>query len=124
MPATFEIDAARRLVVSRAWGVLEDADLAATQAGVRADARFDAGFSQIFDFTAVTEVRLTGATLIGLSRTSPFAIDARRAVVVSSDVAFGMARMYALASDRGAESFQIFRDMESALQWLGVENAG
>jgi hypothetical protein len=124
MPATYEIDLARRLVVSRGWGVLEDADLATAQAALRADPRFDAHFRQIFDVTAVTEVRVTGEALISLSRASAFAVDARRAVVVSGDLAFGMARMYGLASDRGESFFQIFRDEESALRWLDEDPAG
>lgn len=118
MPASFTIDPERRLVRSRAWGVLVDADLLQTQRGVRGDPRFAPDFGQLYDFTDVTELRLTGEVVQALAQRSPFARDARRAVVVGSAVAFGMARMYQLAADRESSTFRIFRDVESASRWL------
>jgi len=123
MPASFVVDADRRLVSSRAWGVLVDADLFGTQDGVRAHPSFEPHFSQIYDFSDVTEMRLTGDAVLNLGRSSPFAVDARRAIIVTSDVAFGMARMYGLASNRASDSFRIFRDHASALSWLGIAQA-
>lgn len=118
MPAAFEIDHVQRRVNSRAWGVLEDADLWSTQRGVAADPRFDPMYSQLYDFTAVTEVRLTGSYLRDLALYSPFARNARRAVVVGTDEAFGMARMFEMVSDRAPEAFRIFRDRAEAVRWL------
>lgn len=121
VPATFVIEPERRLVRSRAWGVIVDADLQGTQRGVREDPRFDPHFRQIYDFTEVTQVRLTGACVRALAGSSPFARDARRAIVVASDVAFGMARMYMLVSDRDSSVFRIFRDLAAAERWLDAE---
>ena len=122
MPATFVIDHQQRLVRSKAWGVLVDADLAASQKGLREDKQFDPSFRQIWDMSEVTDLQLTGRQVQMLAFTSPFAPDAQRAVVVNSDVAYGMARMYALMGDRDPERFQIFRDLPSALRWLGVSD--
>ena len=107
---------------SKAWGVLEESDLAATQRGVRDDKQFDPMYRQIYDFSDVTEIRVSGEALRLLAYSSPFSPKAARAVVVNSDVAYGMARMYGLMGDRDPESFRIFRDRESALQWLGVSD--
>lgn len=120
MPASFVIDHANRLVRSKAWGVLEEEDLAATQRGVRNDKQFDPMYRQIYDFSEVTEIRLSAERLRLLAYNSPFSPKAPRAVVVNSDVAYGMARMYSLMGDRDPEHFRIFRDRESALRWLGV----
>jgi hypothetical protein len=49
----------------------------------------------------------------------PAAPTARRAIVVSSDVAFGMARMYSILSGR-EELIQVFRDRSSALRWINA----
>lgn len=119
MPATFEIDHDARLVRSRAWGVLVDDDLAGTQSGVRADPRFEPDYSQLFDFSAVTEVRVTREGLRALASRSPFGPASRRAMVVPDDLAFGMARMYQLLSGRDPEFFRPFRSVEAAMRWLG-----
>ena len=118
MPASFSIDLARRMVYSRGWGVLVDSDLRQTQRGLRETAGFEPDFSQLYDFSGVTEVRITGDGLRELSRQSPFHKEARRAIVVDSEVAFGMARMFQISGDRETSEFQIFRDREIALRWL------
>lgn len=120
MPASFVIDHARRLVLSRGWGVLTDADIAANQLGVREASGFQADYSQLYDFTDVTKLELNSDFLRHLSRNSPFAVTARRAVVVASDEAFGLARMFQLVSDRDSSVFRIFRDRDAAVEWLGV----
>jgi hypothetical protein len=47
---------------------------------------------------------------------------AKAAIVVGSDVAFGMGRMFEIQSlERAEPTFRIFRDMGDACRWLGVE---
>jgi hypothetical protein len=121
MPAEYRIDRSRRVVYSRAWGVLTDQDLAANRAALFADPAFEPDLAQLYDFAEVTEIRVTSATLVGLARTSRFAPTTRRAVVVSSDEAFGMARMYSILGDR-EELIQVFRDRASAMRWLDSES--
>lgn len=118
MPASFTVDLPRRIVFSRGWGILVDDDLRETQKGVREAAGFTSDFSQLYDFFEVTDVQVTPDTLWGLAAGSPFELGARRAVVVGSDVAFGMARMYQSISGRQSDTFRIFRDRESAVRWL------
>ena len=118
MPATFLIDHDERLIRSRAWGLLIDSDLLETQQRLREDPRFEPTYCQLFDFSAVEQLSLTGDGLRKLAANSPFSRDARRAIVVGSEGAYGMARMYALLSDRNPEHFRIFRDTASAIKWL------
>jgi hypothetical protein len=117
MPADYRIDRSERVIYSRAWGVLTDQELAANRAALYADPDFEPDLAQLYDFTDVTEVQITSPALRELASTTRFSPDARRAVVVSTDVAFGMARMYSIVS--GREGFiQVFRDRASAVQWL------
>lgn len=118
MPATGEIDHDKRIVRSRAWGTLVDADLQGTQQALRDDPRFEATYSQIYDFSEVEDLQITGKGVRGLAQSSPFARDARRAVVVGSDHGYGMARMFALLSDRDSRTFRIFRDVAAATAWI------
>lgn len=46
---------------SKGWGELVEADLAATQRGVREDNQFDPMYRQIYDFTEVTQVFVSAA---------------------------------------------------------------
>ena len=118
MPATFLIDHDERIIRSRAWGLLIDRDLLETQQRLREDPRFEPTYCQIWDFTAVQQLSLTGDGLRKLAANSPFSRDARRAIVVGSEGAYGMARMYALLSDRNPDHFRIFRDTPAAVKWL------
>jgi hypothetical protein len=57
-----------------------------------------------------------------MERTADKRSGARAAIVVGTDVAFGMGRMVELRSDERAEpNFRIFRDMLAASEWLGIE---
>jgi len=116
MPADYRIDRSERVVYSRAWGVLTDQDLADNRAALFADPAFEPDLAQLYDFTDVTEVKVSSMALLRLSLTSRFAPTARRAAV-SSDVAFGMARRYSILSGR-EQLIQVFRDRSSAIQWL------
>ena len=118
MPASFTIDFTRRIVFSRAWGILVDDDLRQSQKGVRETPGFERDFRQLYDFTDVTDVQVTTDALWGMVKDSPFVQSAHRAIVVDSDVAFGVVRMYQQISGRESATFRIFRDRESALSWL------
>jgi hypothetical protein len=123
MPASFTIDVARRAVYSRGWGVLVDDDLRETQRGLREAVGFESDFCQLYDFSDVTEVRVTGEGLREMALQSPFDRNARRAVVVDSHVAYGMVRLFQIVGDRETPEFQIFRHREDALRWLESGNA-
>ena len=56
-----------------------------------------------------------------MQRTGDRRFAAKAAIVVSSDVSFGMGRMVELWSDERVDpSFRIFRDMDAAREWLGI----
>jgi hypothetical protein len=120
MPAMYRLDLANRVVWSRAWGVVTDEELDAHSRALRADPRFDPGFRQLQDLTGITEPRATPGGLQLLAQINPFGKHARRAVLVASDVVFGLARMHEqLRSDAGDE-LQVFRGRAEALAWLGL----
>jgi hypothetical protein len=121
VPGEYRIDKSERVVYSRAWGVFTDEDLAETRASLFTDPAFSPDFAIVIDLSDVTELRLTSRALLNLAMTSRFAPTVRRAIVVSSDVAYGMARMFAILTGR-EERVQVFRDRASALEWLEVRN--
>ena len=123
MPVSYLIDTTRRIVFSRGWGVLTDAEIAAHPHALRADARFEAEFNQIVDFRALTEIRVSSGGVREVARMSPFKRDARRAFVVATDEAFGLTRMFGFFTDSSHEKFAIFHEIEPALEWIGLDPA-
>ena len=121
MPGSYLIDAAAGLVYSRGWGVLTDEEAAGHAQTLRADPRFDPGFRQIVDFLALTEIRLTTAGIRSVAQSNPFRRDARRAFVVGSEEGFGLTRMFASLTDSSGDALRIFRAIEPAFEWIGLD---
>jgi hypothetical protein len=123
MPGGYIIDTARSLVLSRAWGVLTGAELIRHARTLAADPGFKPHFSQLCDMRDVTEIRADAAAIRELASLNPFGAGARRSLVVASDVVFGMARMYQILIDTSPDEFEVFRDLDQTLRWLGVTEA-
>ena len=52
---------------------------------------------------------------------SAFDEKARRAIVTEQDIIFGMSRMYETIRDSKSGQVRVYRDMEEALHWLGLD---
>jgi hypothetical protein len=123
MPAYFKIDKERRLVMSTGAGVFTMTDALAHQENLLKNPDFEPNFSQLMDLTHITEVDLTSEDLRTLSQRSIFSRDSRRAILVNSDVVFGLARMFeALREYYGEEGIRVFRNLDDALEWVLAKN--
>lgn len=120
MPTSYEIDSDRRLVLSRAWGVLTTDDIRLSRAALQADAEFHADFGQLFDLRDVTDIAFSSATMWSIATNSLFAPGVRRAFVAATGLQFGMARMFAAHSEAQNQDVRAFRDLDAALAWLGA----
>ncbi|HKQ19781.1 MAG TPA: hypothetical protein VJW75_08545 [Candidatus Eisenbacteria bacterium] len=120
MPASYLIDESRGLVFSRGWDVITDEEMASHAGTLRADPRFNPRFRQIIDFCDLTEIRLTVAGIHGVAQINPFHRDSRRAFVVPSEVAYGLARMFEAFTNSDPEQFRVFRSIGPALEWVGL----
>src|SRR4051812_35474084 len=118
MPASHTIDVQQRLVRSRAWGALSEADLIAHYRAIREDPRFDPTFSQLGDLREVSEFLMSSTAIRREAGVHVFDRHARRALVASSDIAFGLSRMYATEAEGATQFVQVFRDMAEAEEWL------
>ena len=120
MSFTHETDIANRTVFSRATGEVTDDDLMAHRAAIRSDPDFEPDFRHLVDLRGVTKMSITAD---GLGRLLPGSFcgpGARRALVALRDVDYGMARMHQMAA--GPTEKRVFRDMDEALRWLGLED--
>lgn len=114
-----QIDRDRRLATVVVSGSCTVEDMRTVQRAVAAAPGFEPGFSQLGDFSAVTDFNGSVLDLISLARSAPFAPDAIRAYVATPAWAFGMLRKYTLASETiGRGGVQVFHDRASALAWI------
>src|SRR5205814_7753914 len=124
MPASYKIDRERRLVFSAASGVFSVADALSHHEKLSNDPDFDPSFSQIADFTKVTRFELSADDIQLLAQNGFFSANSRRALVASSEVAFGLARMYGTLRELSGESGgHVVHTLYAELQWIFGYNA-
>lgn len=123
MPFYYKIDKERGLVMSTGAGVLTVANSLAHQDELLKDPDFDSSFSQLMDLTHVTKLEHTSEDVRRVAQRSVFSPNSRRAILVSADVAFGIARMFAMLREaNGEKDIRVFRDLDDALEWVLAKN--
>jgi hypothetical protein len=120
MPASYTIDPERKLVVTRIWGAATEDEIVDHGQRLRNDPLFRPDFRQLVDMSELTEIRVGSGMIRDASRNQFFSPGARRALVANSDAAFGMARMYAIASEDAGQTIEVFRDIRAAEAWLDL----
>ena|SRR6266849_8182320 len=119
MPFFYKIDKERRLVMSTAAGVLTKAEVLSLQDQLLKDPDFDPSFSQLSDLTHVTGFEITGADMQELAARTVFSPESRRAVIVNTELAYGMSRMFGIFREsKGERGIRVFRKLEDALDWI------
>jgi hypothetical protein len=121
MPASYTIDTKRKLVVTRIWGAATEDEIFDHGQRLRNDPEFRPDFRQLVDMSELTEILVGSGLIRNASRSQFFSPGVRRALVANSEAAFGMARMYAIASEETGQTIQVFRDMAAAEAWLNQE---
>jgi hypothetical protein len=125
MPAFYKIDKEHRVVLSTASGVFDLAAALAHQDQLLADPDFDPSYSQLLDYSHVTEVRIDTNDVRKLAERSVFWPCSRRAMYVTSDIEYGFARMFEmLRENAGEKGIRVFRNLDEALTWIFAGRAG
>lgn len=118
MPASYQIDKSRRLVLSTASGFLTAADILAHQHKLLVDPSFDPDCSQIVDCSTVTGIDLSPDDVRAVTAATIFSSHSRRAVVVATDEQFGFASMFKMMREaQGEYGIRVFRNRTEALHW-------
>ncbi|MGB7439403.1 MAG: hypothetical protein WBR26_21310 [Candidatus Acidiferrum sp.] len=119
MSAYFKIDKERRLVISTLSGAFTLADGLAHQERLLKDLDFNPNFSQLLDCTQITKVELKPEDVRRLAQRSIFSSDSHRAILVGSDLLFGLARMFMIFRETlGEKGIRIFYNRDEALYWV------
>jgi hypothetical protein len=114
-----EVDRTNRLVILGVSGELDDDGLLELAAGLRNVPDVKPDFALLIDLREASGLAVTGGGVRALVA-EPLVLSpaSRRAVVVPTDLGFGMARMYEmLREDRGGVT-RAFRDFDEARRWV------
>ena len=125
MPMTYEIDREAGLVLIVGRGAVTDQEMVDCVSALRRDPDLEPSMPTLSDMRGI-EVAFTPDGIVRMIQVMEDTKDrrdaVRAAIVADSDAAFGMGRMFEMrAQDRAEPKFGIFRDMESALDWLGAD---
>ena len=124
MPLHYRIDQKREIVFITADGIITDADLLTHLDDIENDSDFHPSFNRLNDYRAVESLDVTGAGVRALaSRVDASEASCRRAIVVSTELAYGMARMFQILTDDKPATIEVFKDMAEARKWLGLDSA-
>ena len=117
--AEIDIDTERRLITIVVQGELTDTDLLQGYERLRERPDFSADFDELVDLLGADGRQITADGVRTLARRPPsYSPHARRAVVVPSEMGYGMARMYELMQDGESGQIRVFRSREDAEHWL------
>jgi len=117
----YRIDTALGVVFNTYWGVVTDEDLLNHQRELLADATFRAELNQLSNYLDVTGMEVSSALIRTLAESRAFLPGVRRAIVVDNALGYGLSRMYQALHEEAGEDVQVFRDLEAARRWLGLD---
>lgn len=121
MPWSYEIDVSRKLIQTTLWGTMTPAEADTLYHALKNDPAFDPTFSELMDTTKVDSSQMSTSKVRESAKRSPYVGASKRAILVGSDLAFGLARVYSTYVDiNGGPLVNVFRKREEALRWLGV----
>jgi hypothetical protein len=120
MPASYEIDPSRRLVITRLEDPVTEDEVNDHNQRLRTDPAFNPDYRQLVDMTGLTEIVVSTRMINQTSLDHFFNPGTLRAFVASSDAIFGMSRKFALQAEGAGQTIHVFRDLRKAEEWLGV----
>ncbi|HJQ09475.1 MAG TPA: hypothetical protein VJ840_00455 [Gemmatimonadaceae bacterium] len=118
MPAAYEIDAVKGVVTTRFWGVVTDDEVSEHDKRLRSDPNFNPGYRQLVDMSGITKPAVTSRMIFEAALDQFFAPGSRRAIIATDDTVFGLARMFALHSERAGQTIEVYRERARAEEWL------
>jgi hypothetical protein len=125
MPFSYQIHPGQNLVVNTIQGHFNFSDYLTLMERILNDPRFQPAMHMFWDFLDSTLVEFTSDDFEKIRsyiqqnrarRGSGY----RAVFLVSKDVDYGLSRMYQIISEELPVQFEVFRDREAALAWIGA----
>ena len=123
MPWSFRIDKPRRVVFGTARDVLTDSEWGDALEKIVCDPDFDPSYDNLSDVSKVTDFKVSMRFIRQMASQSIFHETSKQAFVAPQDLAFGSVRAYQGWHYHGENVVNVFRTLDEALRWLGLEDA-
>jgi hypothetical protein len=120
MPLATTIDRSLRVIFTTADTAITDQDWMRHIERLRNHPTFEADFDQLLDFRSVEDCRLTPEVIRVTSRQPIFRPRSRQAFVAVNNLTYGMCRMYEMLCASQDLRIEVFRDIQAANEWLGI----
>jgi len=122
MPTKLNIDRKAGIVYSTFYGEVNTAELIEQVAAIRRHQDFDPQFRELIDASKVTSFDVSSDDVRDLAvEDAPFAPAAKRVLVASEDLVFGLARMFQIFGAEQRPHFEVVRTLEQAHELLGIK---
>jgi hypothetical protein len=120
MPVILKIDPRRRVVYSTCYGRLTDQEVLDHRSSIASDPNFNREFSEIVDFSAVTEVAVSESTLAKLAGTQSLYISSVLHIIVAPDgTTSHFANQFKELAQQSRPNLHIVRSRAEAYKLLG-----
>ncbi|MFT6557145.1 hypothetical protein [Sneathiella sp.] len=121
MSAEYRIDLSNGIIFSKGEGVLTTQEIRTHNKRLREDPDFDPNYNQLIEIR-VTQFAIPEEDVKKIAAQEDiFSGQSKRAFVAETDYAFGMCRMLQIYSDSSGAHSEVFRDMDEARRWLGLD---
>ena len=123
MPINSQIDSSLGVVFSTFQGVVTQEEILGQVENFISDSTFQPSFNHLIDTRGTTRFDVSFAGMRAVSSHTTFNEKSRRAVVVGENEMYEAARVYQILREeqRKPDQVQVFRDMEEARRWLGLD---
>ncbi len=122
MPVSYRIDKSLGVVFTKQEGVVTFEEISDHQQALLQDPEFDPSLDQLIDGTKITDTDISGTEFKQIASTQVFGEGSRRAFVALGQPAiYQMYRMGKILRDLEPDEIQVFRDIEEARKWLGLD---
>ena len=119
MPVVLKIDPRRQVVYSAFYGKITDAEMLDHRSVIASDPDFRPHFSEIIDFSAVTDAAISDKTMTALAANpSLYSESVRHIVVAPVDSVFQLANKFKELARSSRPNFFIVRTRAEAYQLL------
>ena len=125
MPITYTIRPDLKTIIITHTGVIPDDEFLQAYADLYNNEAFDISFNRLIDIRKADSSPRSSDALSKLASSSEQRHEGvqsrpKTAVITSSDLSFGMARMYNALSSNASRDFTVFKSLEEGLSWLGL----
>jgi hypothetical protein len=122
MSINYTVNTRQRIIITSASGDISLSDMQEHMQTVQNHPEIQPDYNHIFDLRKAGNFEITTSDVKQLAEFSYFNEQSKRAIVASSDLFYGMSRMYEIFKKDASVNVRVFRTYEEAKQWVGYQD--